>query len=92
MRYLSGLIGLSIVCLATPVAAQPQDDPAPTQASEDDAPPAPPSGASPNLHLPPRGSDGEFETPNRHLTSAEAIWHLRAALNVAALQCQFEPT
>lgn len=38
--------------------------------------------------MPQRDLDGSFVTPNHHLTAIETVWHLRAALNVAALNCQ----
>ncbi|WP_375398580.1 hypothetical protein [uncultured Sphingomonas sp.] len=50
--------------------------------------PRPPAGAAANLVLPPVGADGSYATPNRGLSPAEATWHLRAALNVAALNCR----
>ena len=58
----------------------------------DAAPPAPPRPISPApaygaLVMPPRDADGAWATPNRNLTDADATWHLRAALNVAALRC-----
>ncbi len=50
--------------------------------------PQPPAGAAPNLVLPVRAVDGGFVTPNRGLSAAGSAWHLRAALNVAALGCR----
>jgi hypothetical protein len=32
-------------------------------------------------------ADGGYPTPNQGLSAAGAVWHLRAALNVAALSC-----
>ncbi|UZK65120.1 hypothetical protein [Sphingomonas sp. M1-B02] len=49
--------------------------------------PRPPASAATSLTLPPRLPDGSYATPNRDLTGAAAIWHVRAALNVAALGC-----
>ncbi len=49
--------------------------------------PLPPSDAAPGLAIPPRLGDGSYATPNRALSPAAAVWHLRAALNVAALGC-----
>ncbi|MBX9886080.1 MAG: hypothetical protein K2X68_14035 [Novosphingobium sp.] len=51
-------------------------------------PPTPPEGAAANLVLPRIGSDGQYETPNHNHTALEMLWHLRAALNVAALNCK----
>lgn len=50
--------------------------------------PVPPAGASPSYTLPARGVDGAWLTPNRGLSAARAVWHLRSALNVAALGCR----
>ena len=49
--------------------------------------PAAPAGAFGEIVLPPRTADGGFVTPNRDLPAMDATWHLRAALNVAALRC-----
>lgn len=49
--------------------------------------PRPPLGAAPNLALPQPAADGSFVTPSRGLSAIGTAWHLRAALNVAVLQC-----
>ncbi|MBM3929238.1 MAG: hypothetical protein FJ335_12405 [Sphingomonadales bacterium] len=49
--------------------------------------PLPPAGAAANITLPAQLADGSFDTPNRALGEAATVWHLRAALNVAALRC-----
>jgi hypothetical protein len=48
---------------------------------------APPDGAAANLVIPARLVDGSYATPNRNVSAAAAAWHLRAAFNVAALNC-----
>lgn len=51
--------------------------------------PAPmPEGGRPGMAIPARLPDGSWATPNRNLSSAGAVWHLRSALNVAALACR----
>jgi hypothetical protein len=50
--------------------------------------PLPPGGAAASTQLPPYGLDGIRITPNRGLSRDEAIWNFRAAINVAALNCQ----
>ncbi len=50
--------------------------------------PLPPGGAALTTVIPPIGADGVRMTPNRGLSFQEQIWHLRAALNVAALNCR----
>lgn len=52
------------------------------------AAPALPPGASPGMMIPSQFADGSFATPNRALSPAGTIWHLRAGLNVAALACR----
>lgn len=47
-----------------------------------------PVGANPGMTIPAMLADGSYATPNRDLSPAAAIWHLRAALNVAALACR----
>lgn len=51
-------------------------------------PPAMPAGGRPGMTIPPRLADGRFMTPNEGLNGAAAAWHLRTALNVAALACR----
>lgn len=55
-------------------------------------PPAAPAASVPsgygNLVVPPRLADGSYVTPNRAVSAAGAVWHLRAGLNVAALSCR----
>ena len=53
-----------------------------------EAPPAPPAGASPNQLIPARDAEGNYVTPNQKLSRDETSWHVRAALNVAALGCR----
>jgi hypothetical protein len=62
--------------------------PSPPQVVEAPPPPALPAGASPNMPVPAMLADGSFPTPNRALSPAAAVWHLRAGLNVAALACR----
>lgn len=47
-----------------------------------------PPGATPGMLVPYRLADGSYPTPNRALSSAASLWHLRAGLNVAALSCR----
>lgn len=61
---------------------------APAAAQHLDAPPMAPAGAAPNQTIPAHDAQGRFATPNRDLSRDEASWHVRAALNVAALGCR----
>ncbi|RDE04611.1 hypothetical protein DVW87_13500 [Sphingomonas aracearum] len=49
-----------------------------------------PAYATPGLKLPTRRADGGWPTPSDGLSPVAAGWHLRAALNVAALTCTGE--
>ena len=53
-----------------------------------DGPPIAPAGAVASLQLPARDAAGAFSTLNSGLTRAGTVWHLRTALNVAALSCR----
>ena len=61
--------------------------PAPVPAPVRSAAPVPPDGAASGLTIPARLADGSYATPNRNVSAAGAVWHLRAAFNVAALNC-----
>lgn len=59
------------------------------------APPPPPvvsvpmpAGTWPGMPVPTLLADGSYATPNRDLSPAAAVWHLRGALNFAALGCR----
>lgn len=100
-RFATSLIGALIV--ATPVAAQtaePSSVPTPADATPvlpsataplaspvADVPPAPPEGMAATFAVPSHDAVG-YVTPNRDLSPEEMVWHLRAALNVAALGCR----
>ncbi|HTG38042.1 hypothetical protein [Sphingomonas sp.] len=68
----------------TEVAAAP---PPPAPAVVEQPMPRPPLSAATNLTLPRPGPDGRYPTPSRNLSQHGTAWHLRAALNVAVLQC-----
>lgn len=50
--------------------------------------PQPPVGTYAGMTIPARLADGSYATPNANLDSASTVWHLRVALNVAALGCR----
>ncbi len=54
-------------------------------------PPRPPAGSGPGQAVPEPASDGRFVTVNSGVTEQEALWHVRSALNVAALSCRSQP-
>ncbi|MBC9034710.1 hypothetical protein IAG41_20160 [Sphingomonas sp. JC676] len=61
---------------------------APASAQGWSQPPRPPAGAASNQAVPPLGPDGRYVTLNQGLSQDETSWHVRAALNVAALGCR----
>lgn len=52
-------------------------------------PPKPkaPNGASDNIAVPPADANGLRQSLNRNISTAQMVWNLRAAYNVAALNC-----
>jgi len=50
--------------------------------------PQPPAGAYAGMSIPAKLADGSYATPNRDLDPVAAAWHVRVALNVAALGCR----
>lgn len=50
--------------------------------------PQPPPGSYVGMTIPAALADGSYATPNRGLDVAAQIWHVRVALNVAALSCR----
>lgn len=47
----------------------------------------PPNGAAPTLQVPPVDASGLRVSVNRNISPAQALWNLRSAYNVAALNC-----
>ena len=74
-------------CSGQKHVAAPAPLPAPLPAPRRVAAPLRPEGAAAGLTIPARLADGNYATPNRSVSAAGAVWHLRAAFNVAALSC-----
>lgn len=75
--------------LATLAACAPPPPPPPPPPVVQIPPrPTPPMAAAPNMTIPPAGLDGSRITVNSNLDSQQAVWNLRSAYNVAALNCQ----
>jgi hypothetical protein len=49
--------------------------------------PQPPMGAQDNMRIPEVAADGTRKTVNSSVSTAQAVWNLRSAYNVAALNC-----
>ena len=50
-------------------------------------PPVMPPGGYPEVYTAPQRANGTYITPNFDMSDSAAVWHLRGALNVAALGC-----
>ena len=82
------LVVVGLAALAACQTAPPPPPPAPVvQPQYTPRAPTPPFGASALTVVPPLRADGLRETINRDLDPQETLWHVRAALNVAALSC-----
>ncbi|WP_447728044.1 hypothetical protein [Sphingomonas koreensis] len=88
-RVLASLAVLAALagCAGQKQIAAPAPIPAPVPTPVRIAAPLPPDGAAGGLTIPARLADGSYATPNRAVSAAGAVWHLRAAFNVAALSC-----
>ncbi|USI73309.1 hypothetical protein [Sphingomonas morindae] len=64
----------------------PSEAPAPPPPAASPRPEVPPAYAG--ILVPPKSADGRYATINSGLDPVEAQWHVRAALNVAALSCR----
>lgn len=82
LSYVGGAIALLLASCTTPPPYVAPPPVIPTIM------PLPPMGAAENLDLPDADEQGRYITPNRGMTGQQAVWHVRMALNVAALSCQ----
>lgn len=81
------LLAIATACAGPERIAVPAPLPVPAPVPTQAAAPRAPDGAAANLIIPARLADGSYATPNRSVSAAAAAWHLRAAFNVAALNC-----
>ena len=88
MRYYLALTAAGLALLAGCATRKPIVAVAPPPPPAAPAPLAMPKGAHAGMQIPALMSDGRYATPNRNLSADGAVWHLRAALNVAALACR----
>lgn len=89
IRLVATAIGLAALagCAAPPPPPRPLPPPAPVRIVIP-ARPTPPSGAVTMMAIPAIGADGMRQTVNYNISTAQTIWNLRSALNVAALNCR----
>ncbi|GAA0679268.1 hypothetical protein FHT00_003127 [Sphingomonas insulae] len=89
MRRYVALTAVGLALLAGCATRKPVVAVAPPQPAPAAPPPlAMPKGAHVGMQIPALMNDGRYVTPNRNLSADGAVWHLRAALNVAALACR----
>ncbi|QNA86006.1 hypothetical protein G4G27_19990 [Sphingomonas sp. So64.6b] len=92
MTRLYRVLSLSFALLAMPGCATRQVALAPPPPPMVPVPLPPslpmPAGAHPGMAIPVMLGDGSYPTPNRDLSAAASVWHLRAGLNFAALACR----
>nr|WP_208404919.1 hypothetical protein [Sphingobium vermicomposti] len=80
---ISSIAALALVAgCSTPRAPTPPPPVVPT------IKPMPPMGAVEEMSIPDVDDGGKYLTPNRGVTANTALWHVRMALNVAALSCR----
>lgn len=88
VRPLSGRIALvSLAVLAACSTPAPPPPPPPPPPVVPTIRPTPPDNAAEGMSVPQKTADGSYDTANRGVTSNTALWHVRMALNVAALNC-----
>ena len=77
---------LLAIALLAGCARKPEPKPVVTAPAPRPVPP--PGGATTSLTLPSPDDKGGYRTINSDVGAGEAIWHVRSALNVAALSCE----
>ena len=83
---ISGLALIVSGCAPRPIPIQPP----PPIVFVTPPPPSMPAGGYVGMKIPAKLKDGKYFTPNLNNTDSAAVWHLRNALNVAALGCDLE--
>lgn len=86
-RYYGRLSLVSLAVVAACSTPPPPPPPAPPPPVVPTIMPTPPMGAVEDMMIPEVDDSGKYLTPNRGVTSNTALWHVRMALNVAALGC-----
>lgn len=81
------LAGIATLSACGPKAPPPKELPPPPPQIVVPPQPRPPLGASTNVPVPPLLPNGTRQTVNTGVSAAQALWNLRSAYNVAALNC-----
>lgn len=88
------ILGSAVLAACAPKPAPPPPPPPPPKVVAIPPRPVAPGNASDLMSVPPLDLYGVRQTVNYHLTPAQTTWNLRAAYNVAALNClepKYEP-
>lgn len=80
------VLSLTLVALLAGCASRSPSPPS-SQPAQAVPRPVPPAGSATGLRLPDSDGKGGYRTINSGIGNEEAMWHLRSALNVAALSC-----
>jgi hypothetical protein len=92
-RLLGRMSLVSLAAIAACTTPPPPPPPTPPPPVVPTVRPVPPDNAVEGMSIPEKGADGKYLTANRGVTSNTALWHVRMALNVAALNCdKYGPT
>ncbi|BBD98699.1 hypothetical protein SAMIE_1022000 [Sphingobium amiense] len=92
-RFLGRISLVSLVAIAACSTPPPPPPPTPPPPVVPTIRPTPPDNAVEGMSIPEKGADGKYLTANRGVTANTALWHVRMALNVAALNCdKYGPT
>lgn len=88
-RRILGRISLVSLAVLAACATPPPPPPPPTPPPPvvPTVMPTPPDNAAEGMAIPEKDENGKFLTANRGTTANTALWHVRMALNVAALNC-----
>lgn len=81
------LAGLAGLAACTPKPPVPVVAPPPPPVVVVPPKPTPPNGAQAEMTIPPVTENGERHTVNYGISTPQAVWNLRSAYNVAALNC-----
>ena len=89
-RVLPGAITATLAGLLSGCASSGIDAPARFAAAPAAVPPMPtlPPGMPATMNVPATDTTGAYLTLNHGIDQAQAVWHMRSALNVAALGCR----
>ncbi|MCJ2180284.1 hypothetical protein MTR64_17055 [Novosphingobium sp. 2580] len=80
-------IVLTVAALSGCAAPPPPPPPPPPPVAVVPPMPVPPMGAPLEMTIPPHDADGSRHTVNSGISTSQAVWNLRSAYNVAALNC-----